>query len=305
MSVTTKGASSEMRGYVRESFDAVESMDEQQTRENGVASATTFGRPRKTRSTPSVAHGWLTLLPPVMLALVVLVSWYAGTTAGHISGIFLPKISDVLVSLTDGLGAGAYLTNALLTTVQESVLGFLLALAIALPLGYAIVKSRLLASTIQPYLAAAQAIPALVLAPFFVLWLGYNLFSNVVVCTLVIIFPMVINTVLGVQTIDTAYTDAARVEGASGWSMLAHIEFPLALPALLAAIRAGFTLSITGAVVGEFVNNNVLGLGSLVLQAKEQYNTPLMFATLVVLAVLAAIYYTTTWLLVKLAARLY
>ena len=297
MSVTSRGASSEMHEYVHDL------VDEQQRH---IGPAFPPGRTRKVRSTTvSKAQRWLTVLPPLVLAFAVLASWYVSTTSGHISSLLLPKPADVLASLADGLGAGAYLSSALLITMQESVLGFVLALAIALPLGFAIVKSRLVASTFQPYLAAAQAIPALVIAPFFVLWLGYSLFSNVVICALVIVFPMVVNTILGMQTIDTAYTDAARVEGASGWSMLAHIEFPLALPAILAAIRTGFTLSITGAIVGEFVNNNVLGLGALVLQSKEQYNTPLMFATLVVLALLAAFYYGATWLLVKLAARIY
>jgi NitT/TauT family transport system permease protein len=211
----------------------------------------------------------------------------------------------VFTSLVDGFGAGAYLRNALLMTVQESVLGFLLAVVIALPLGYGVAKSRLVAMTVQPYLAAGQAIPALVLAVFLALWLGYGIVPNMVVCALVVVFPMVMNTILGVQTIDSACVDAARVEGASGWSMLAHIEFPLALPALLAAIRTGFTLSITGAVVSEFVGGGDPGLGSLVLQAKTQYDTPLMFASVVVLALLAALYYSATWLLVKLASRYY
>ena len=116
---------------------------------------------------------------------------------------------------------------------------------------------------------------------------------------------MVITTALGVQTIDTLYTDAARVEGASGWSMLARIEFPLALPGILAALRLGLTLSITGALVGEFVSNSAQGLGALVFEAKDQFNAPLLFATLIFLAGLAAIYYSASWLFVKLADMVY
>ena len=126
-----------------------------------------------------------------------------------------------------------------------------------------------------------------------------------IVCMLVVFFPMVITIILGVQTIDTTLTDAARVEGASGWPLLVSIEFPLALPAILAAIRTGLTLSITGALVGEFVSGGDLGLGALVQIAKTQYNTPFMFATLVVLGVLAAVYYGVSWLLVKLAEAIY
>ena len=253
----------------------------------------------------NVTGRMLLVMPPLVLALLLLFGWYAGTTSGRIPALFLPTPSDVFATLMDGLGSGMYLRNALVVTVQESVFGFLLALVIAVPLGYGLVKSRLLSATIQPYLSAVQAVPALVIAPFIVLWLGYGLLPNMVICMLVVLFPIVINTMLGLQTVDSALTDAARVEGASGWSLFAHIEFPLALPSLLAAIRAGFTLSITGAIVAEFVNGGDAGLGALVQQGLHQYNTPLMFATIIVLAVLAALYYGATWFLVKLAEIVY
>jgi NitT/TauT family transport system permease protein len=122
---------------------------------------------------------------------------------------------------------------------------------------------------------------------------------------LIVLFPMVITTVLGLQTIDPAITDAARLDGAAGRSLLAHVEFPLSLPAVLAGVRTSLTLSITGALVGEFVNNSPAGLGYLVQLGKNQYDLPLLFATLVVLGVLAALYYGVSWLLVKLAAIVY
>ncbi len=266
-------------------------------------------RPVRTQNvrTPvqNVTGRMFSIVPPLVLALLLLVSWYVSTTAGHVSSLFLPPPGDVLTSLVDGLGSGMYLRDALVVTMQESTFGFLLAIGVALPLGYGLAKSRFLSITVQPYLSAIQAIPALVIAPFLVLWLGYGLVPNIVICMLVVLFPMVINTILGVQTIDHALTDSARVEGASGWSLLAYIEFPLALPSLLAAVRTGFTLSITGAVVGEFVSGGNAGLGSLVQQGLHQYDTPLMFATVIVLAVLAALYYGATWLLVKLAEFVY
>ena len=263
-------------------------------------------RPQNVRTPVQNVTGRIfSIVPPLVLALLLLVSWYVSTTAGHVSSLFLPAPGDVLTSLVDGLGSGMYLRDALVVTMQESIFGFLLAVGVALPLGYGLAKSRFLSATIQPYLSAMQAIPALVIAPFLVLWLGYGLVPNIVICMLVVLFPMVINTILGVQTIDHALTDSARVEGASGWSLLAYIEFPLALPSLLAAVRTGFTLSITGAVVGEFVSGGNAGLGSLVQQGLHQYDTPLMFATVIVLAVLAALYYGATWLLVKLAEFVY
>jgi NitT/TauT family transport system permease protein len=246
----------------------------------------------------------LTVAPPLVLAVILFAAWYMSTTIGKVNSLILPAPADVFASLGGGLSSGLFFNNAIVT-IQESVLGFLLALVIALPLGYGLAKSRLISAAVQPYLAAGQAVPAIVIAPFLVFWLGAGLVSNTILCMLVVLFPMVIMTVLGVQTIDKTLTDAARVEGASGWALLAFIEFPLSLPAILAAIRTGFTLSLMGALVGEFVGGGNLGLGALVEIAKEQYDISLMFATIIVLAVLAALYYGATWLLVKLAEAIY
>jgi NitT/TauT family transport system permease protein len=259
---------------------------------------------RRPSASRSIMGQTLAVSPPIALALLLLVSWYLGTTYGHISSLILPAPKDVLASLSNGLGSGLFM-NAAWVTAQESILGFLLALVVALPLGYGLAKSRLLAAAVHPYLAAGQAIPAIVIAPLLVIWLGYGLLPNVILCALIVLFPMVITTILGMQTIDQTFIDAARVEGASGWSLLAHIEFPLALPAVLAGIRTGLTLSVMGAVVGEFVGGGDQGLGALVQITKEQFDTPSLFATLVILAGLAALYYGASWLLVKLAETVY
>ena len=247
---------------------------------------------------------FVAIAPPLVLAVIVLISWYTSTVFGHVNSLILPKPGDVFASLVDGFSSCLLLSNALVT-IEEIVLGFLLALAIALPLGYGLAKSRLFAAAVQPYLSAGQAIPAIVIAPLLVIWIGYGLLPITILCMLVVLFPMVITIAFGVQTIDQTLTDAARVEGAHGWSLLLSIEFPLALPAIIAAIRNGLTLSITGAVVGEFVISGGQGLGSLVVQAGNQFNTALLFATVLVLAILAALYYSASWLLVKLAEAIY
>src|SRR6266436_8694286 len=258
----------------------------------------------RVRRTQAATQRVLLVTPPIILAVFLLVSWYLSTARGGVPKYILPTPGDVLSTLFAGLKSGLFLSNTLVT-MQESLLGFCLAVIVALPVGYGLAKSRLFAATVQPYLAAGQAIPAIVIAPILVLWLGYGLVPITILCMLVVLFPMVITTALGVQTIDHTYTDAARVEGASGWSMLANIEFPLALPAILAAIRTGLTLSITGALVGEFVSAGDQGLGALVQIATAQFNTPFLFATLVVLGILAALYYGASWSLVKLAEAIY
>jgi NitT/TauT family transport system permease protein len=244
----------------------------------------------------------LLIAPPILLALLLLVGWFLAYR--HVSNLILPAPGDVFSALTAGMGSGLFLSNALVT-IEESLLGFALALVIALPLGYGIAKWRLFAAAVHPYLAAGQAIPAIVIFPLLIVWFGYGLLPIVILCTLVVLFPMVITIALGFQTIDRSLVDAARVEGASAWPMFASIEFPLALPAIMAAIRTGLTLSIVGAIVGEFINQGDHGLGSLVLSAGNQYDTALLFATLIVLALMATLYYGFAWALTKLANRIY
>ena len=149
--------------------------------------------------TEKITGRLLTATPALLVAFFLALVWYVITTPGHVSNLFLPAPVDVFSSLIAGLQSGVFFSNALVT-VEESVLGFLVALAIALPLGYGLAKSRLLAITIHPYMAAGQAIPAIVVAPFFSLWLGYGLLPNMLICALVVFFPMVINTILGVKT---------------------------------------------------------------------------------------------------------
>jgi NitT/TauT family transport system permease protein len=246
----------------------------------------------------------LLIVPPILLALFLLAGWYVGTAFGHVNRLILPAPGDVFSTFTAGIASGLFLSNALVT-IEESLLGFALALVIALPLGYGIAKSHLFAATVQPYLAAGQAIPAIVIFPLLILWFGYGLIPIIILCTLVVLFPMVITTALGFQIIDSSLVDAARVEGASGWSMLTNIEFPLALPSILASIRTGLTLSIVGAIVGEFINQGDHGLGSLVLSAGNQFDSALLFATMFVMAVLATLYFAIAWALTKLANRIY
>ena len=239
---------------------------------------------------------------PLLLGVLILGSWHASTASGWVPAYKLPSLFDVWSSLWDGISSGMFLSNAWVT-IQESLGGFLLAIAIALPVGYGLAKWPFFSATVQPYLAAGQAVPAIVIAPFLIFWLGYGMEPILVLCALVVLFPMVITIALGFQTLDQSLIEAARVGGASFWPLLTRIEFPLALPAIMAAIRTGLTLAITGALVGEFVNNSDQGLGALVQIAKSQYNLPLMFATVIILALLAALFYGFARGLTKLSER--
>ncbi|MCJ1676072.1 ABC transporter permease subunit [Streptomyces sp. APSN-46.1] len=174
--------------------------------------------------------------------------------------------------------------------MRESLTGVLLGTAVAVPLGYLVARSGLAARALQPYLAATQALPAVALAPLLALWLGYGLLPVVVLCALMVFFPILVNTTLGIRGLDREVLAAARVDGVGAWGLMRHIEFPLALPSVLAGIRTGLTLSVTGAVVGEFVMGGE-GLGQLLAVQRNGADTVGMFATLLMLSLLAMAMY--------------
>lgn len=231
----------------------------------------------------------LGIFAPVLLGIALLVVWQLVVQSGVVSSFLLPFPGDVLRSFWDSLTQNSLLGYAQATLI-ESLAGCALGALVALPLAYAIVHSRLAASATQPYLAASQALPAIAIAPLIALWFDYGLLPVIVLCALIVFFPMVITTVLGLRMLDSDVLDAARTEGAGRWALLGYIQFPLALPSILAGLRTSLTLSITGAVVGEFVVGGH-GLGELLLIDYNFADSAGLFSTLLTLALLAALLY--------------
>jgi NitT/TauT family transport system permease protein len=175
-------------------------------------------------------------------------------------------------------------------TAREAVLGFLMALIVAALFAYPLAKSRLFASVLSPYIAATQAMPMLALAPLLVVWFGLGLFSHVLICAVIVFFPIMVSIAVGIASVDRTLVDAAATEGANRWTTLRHIEFPLALRPILAGVRMGLTLSFTGAIVAEFVSSSE-GLGYLMEFARGEYNAPLLFAAALTMVLLAVVGY--------------
>lgn len=227
---------------------------------------------------------------PLTVGFLVLMAWLVVTEAGLVAGWILPSPLAVVERLGAGIGEG-FLFTATLRTLYEALLGCVFAALIGIPLGFAIAHVRLLAASIQPYLAASQAIPAVAIAPMLVLWVGYGSTPIVVLCVIMVIFPIVINTTVGVRGIDPDLIGAARLDGAGSLRLLTLIELPLASPNIIAGLRNGFTLSITGAVVGEMVIGGQEGLGIVLVGAQALNDVSGMFAAIIILAACAIAIY--------------
>lgn len=229
------------------------------------------------------------IVAPIIIGALFLSLWHFVAANGSVPANLLPAPSSVVHRLSHDLWRGQ-LVGRTAITIWESILGCLTATVFALPMGYLIARARLAEAAFSPYLAASQAIPAIAIAPLLVIWVGYGLLPIVLLCALIVFFPLLLATVLGLRSIDHDVIEAAELDGAAGCRMLIYIQAPLARAALLSGVRNGFTLSVTGAVVGEFVMGGE-GLGLVLSTQAATADTTGLFSTLIVLCVLAMIIY--------------
>jgi NitT/TauT family transport system permease protein len=198
--------------------------------------------------------------------LVVAVRFINGWTSGIIGPHFLATLTEILLGLAVGGLAGVFT-------------GILLA------------RSRLAARMLSPYIVAAQATPILALAPLIALWFGTGLASRLLICALICYFPIAVGTMVGIRSVDPRLVELGRSLRASRWQLLRHIEVPSALPQIMGGLRIGATLAVVGAIVAEWAGGDQ-GLGVLINLARgSMFDIPLMFATLITIALLGVALY--------------
>jgi NitT/TauT family transport system permease protein len=171
-------------------------------------------------------------------------------------------------------------------TLREVLAGLGLGAAVAVLLGYGLAHFPLAERLLSPYIVASQSIPVVAVAPLLVIWFGTGLLSKVVVCALTVFFPILVNTVVGVRSVERDLHDLMRALEATRWQTVWMLEAPAALPVLLGGLKVGATLAVIGAVVGEFVASSE-GLGYLLKQGQQLYDTSLVFVGIGTLMVLA------------------
>ncbi len=232
-------------------------------------------------------------------SLIILLSgWYGLVKLGNYPAFILPGPEAVwrqwLLVLADGR-----LLKHTLVTLSEVLPGLVIGLTVAAPLGYLLAKHPLAARLLAPYLVASQAIPIIAIAPLLTLWVPSTYWSRVLIAVLVVFFPILVNMVAGLRTVSAELYDLMHSLHATRRQIFRHLELPAALPTLLAGLRVGATLSVIGTLVGEFVQPRSEGLGFLLVTARYQFKTDLVFVVLLTLAFLALSLYGAVLLLEK------
>ena len=228
---------------------------------------------------------------PVVAGFAVFVlAWKAVVVIGGLPVFILPPPETVAGRFVEAWLDGTVWPH-FQTTMVEIVVGFLVGTGLALLVGYGLARSDLFERLASPYLVAAQAIPILVLAPLLVLWFGPGLGSKVVICALIVFFPVAIATMVGIRSVDARLLELGRSLRASRRQILTTLEIPAALPNIFGGLRVGVTLAVVGAVVGEWAGASK-GLAVLINLARGSlFDIPLMFAALVTIALVGVALY--------------
>ena len=225
----------------------------------------------------------------VSFAAFVIV-WKLVVVAGDFKPFILPA-PEIVGSRFVRAWADGIIEPHFVATLAEIALGLAVGATTGLLVGYGLARSALLERIISPYVVAAQATPILALAPLLAVWFGPGLVSKVVICGLIVFFPIAVSTMVGVRSVDGGLLELARSLRATRRQVLTTLEIPGALPSILGGMRVGVTLAVVGAIVGEWAGAD-RGLGVLVNLARGSlFDIPLMFATLVTIALVGIALY--------------
>lgn len=228
-------------------------------------------------------------LVAAMFVLVVAV-WQALVTVGQVPPFLVPAPLAVARAIGTAFGTGV-LAPAIGYTLYETLGGFALGSAIAIVLGSLIAYSRVCRLGLYPYVVAFQAVPKVAIAPLIVVWFGFGLTSKVVTAALVALFPVLVNTIAGLEAADPGHLELMRAVCASRWQAFRWVRWPACLPYLFAGLEAGLIFSLIGAIVAEFVGARV-GLGTYILNLQFNMDTAGVFAGLLVLSVVGVALHT-------------
>jgi NitT/TauT family transport system permease protein len=222
---------------------------------------------------------------PVAALILFVVLWEVMCRVFKIPAFLVPTPSAIWVDTWKLAGQVSMHT---LATTQTVLLGFLASLVVSLPLAVLITASPVIANTIYPLLVLTQSIPKVALAPILVVIFGSNELPRVVVTFLVAFFPLVLSIAAGITSVPPELIELGRACRASRWRELWRIRLPYAVPFVFSGLKAAITLSVVGAVVGEFVNADK-GLGYLIVTSTAFFQVPLAWGALVLLSLLGII----------------
>ena len=240
----------------------------------------------------------LLVLASLLLALLI---WQLIASLSGLPSFILPSPAQVWQKFLESLTSGLLLRHVSATLI-EILLGLLFGTILGAVGGYLLAKSPLAERLLSPFLIASQSVPMVAIAPLLIIWFGPGLFSKTLICTLVVLFPVLINTLVGIRETPRDLYELMGSLRATPAQVLRKLEVPAALPVFMGGLRMGATLSVIGAIVGEMVGSD-RGLGFLVNVGRGQYDTALVFVSVISMMLLSIALYSLILLLERRLLR--
>jgi NitT/TauT family transport system permease protein len=224
---------------------------------------------------------------PLAGTAIILLGWHYYVVLFHVPVVVLPTPLQVLEAMVQ---ESKVLTEEAWITALECIYGFALALVIGIPIAVTMTYSRIANQMFYPLLVASQSIPKVAIAPILLVWFGTGIKSKLAMAFVIAFFPVVVDTATGLRSTSPELLELARSLQCTRFQTFFKIQLPSALPSIFSGAKIAVTLSVIGAVIGEFIGSNE-GLGNLLLTANSQLNSPLVWAALTVLSLLGVILY--------------
>ena len=240
----------------------------------------------RVRALPPLRESLAVVLPPLVAVVIALVSWEAWVRLRDIRDYLLPAPSAVAVALRDD--PGRYF-EAGRVTIGHALGGLAVGSSVAFVLAVVMAHSRLLERAIYPLAILVKVTPVVAVAPLLLIWFGFGATPKVLVAALITFFPMLVNAITGLRSIDPAAHDFLRALDASPWQVFVKLRLPASLPYVMAALRISVPLALIGAVVAEWMSGDS-GVGQLILIFNGEFNTAGLFGAIVVLAVMGVVF---------------
>ncbi len=231
----------------------------------------------------------LRALAPVAALLGFVLVW-EGLTRLEIYPAFIVPGPGAVAERFIAVSVDGTLWRHVFTTLGQMVIGLAIGAPLGVLVGVLLVKSRTLEAILSPLILAVQSTPVVAYAPILIIWFGSGITSKVVITALIVFFPMLMNTMVGIRSVPQSRRDLMRMFSATPWQTFRLLELPASLPVLFTGLKVSTTLAVIGSVVGEFISASA-GLGYLIKVARDRYDTPLVLVAVIALAVLARLAY--------------
>jgi putative hydroxymethylpyrimidine transport system permease protein len=220
---------------------------------------------------------------PLAIVAALIGGWELFARLGGVENYLLPAPSEVARALVEDR---RLLLPDTWVTAREVLLGFALAIAAGLAIAVALHLSSLLRRAFYPLVVASQAVPVVVIAPILVIWLGFGIAPKLIVIALICFFPVVVNTLDGLRSVDQDQVKMLRTLDASRWEVFRRLELPHSLPYLFSGAKVAVAVSVIGAVFAELVGSDA-GLGHAIQVGTAELLTARVFAAVLILSAMA------------------